>query len=168
MRVGFCSLTGCSGHEAGRNLLAAIYREETGQEMPNILTTVRGKPFFEHSPYYFSISHTSRHAFCVLSRTQVGIDAEELDRTVAFSHAGRILSPSEFRRFCVAGNPNRAFLAMWVLKEATAKYTGAGLTGCLNTTDFSPDDPRVFLHHGCIAAIVCQSENKEEITFHDF
>ena len=95
MRLGSSEIRGCSGHEAGRKLLEALYREETGEALPNILLSVRGKPFFENSPYHFSISHTDRHAFCALSRRPVGIDAEELDRTAprscpCFSPATRI------------------------------------------------------------------------------
>ena len=94
MRLGSSEIRGCSGHEAGRKLLEALYREETGEALPNILLSVRGKPFFENSPYHFSISHTDRHAFCALSRRPVGIDAEELDRAVRFSLVSRILSPA--------------------------------------------------------------------------
>ncbi len=168
MRLGSCALAGRSGHEAGRALLALLYREETGQPLPDILMTVRGKPYFENSPYYFSISHTARHAFCALSRRPVGIDAEELDRTVRFSLVSRILSPQELARFHAAGDRQRAFLALWVLKEATAKCTGAGLTGFPNGTDFFPDDPRVFHWRGCLVAVVGQEDSAEGRIFHDF
>ena len=46
MRLGSSEIRGCSGHEAGRKLLEALYREETGEALPNILLSVRGKPFF--------------------------------------------------------------------------------------------------------------------------
>lgn len=168
MRIGSCEIRGCSGHEAGRHLLEALYREETGQALPPILISVRGKPYFEHSPYYFSISHTDRHAFCALSRRPVGIDAEELDRAVRFSLVERALSPGELVRFRQADNPQRAFLSLWVLKEAAAKCTGAGLTGFPNRTDFSPDDPRVFSWRGCLVAVIGQADEKEGLITHDF
>lgn len=168
MRIGSCEIRGCSGHEAGRRLLEALYREETGQALPPILISVRGKPYFEHSPYYFSISHTDRHAFCALSRRPVGIDAEELDRAVRFSLVERALSPGELARFRQADNPQRAFLSLWVLKEAAAKCTGAGLTGFPNRTDFSPDDPRVFSWRGCLVAVIGQADEKEGRITHDF
>lgn len=168
MRLGSCALAGRSGHEAGRALLALLYREETGQPLPGILVSVRGKPYFENSPYYFSISHTSRHAFCALSRRPVGIDAEELDRAVRLSLVSRILSPPELVRFQEANDKQRAFLTLWVLKEATAKCTGAGLTGFPNSTDFSPDDPRVFPWQGCLVAVVGQEEGQEGMILHDF
>ena len=80
MKIGFCALEGRAGHEAGRQLLAKLYREETGEDLPEIRTTDRGKPYFPDSPWHFSISHTPKHAFCVLSRNNVAIDAEEADR----------------------------------------------------------------------------------------
>ncbi len=162
-----CELSGRSGHRAGRQLLERLYRQETGEPMPPIRLTPRGKPYFENSPYHFSITHTDRHAFCVLSHASVGIDAEELDRPVRFSLAKRIFSPAEQRRFAEATDRHQAFLALWVLKEAAAKCSGLGLTGFPNKTDFSPDDPRVHRWAGCLVAILCQG-GEEGVTYYDF
>ena len=167
MRAGSCGLRGLTGHQAGRWLLERLYRAETGLPLPPIRLTERGKPYFEDSPYHFSITHTDRHAFCVLSRVPVGIDAEELDRPVRFSLAERIFSPAEQLRFAAAVNPQEAFLALWVLKEAAAKCSGLGLTGFPNQTDFSPEDPRVRRWAGCLVAIVAQ-ETEEGVIYHDF
>ena len=167
MRAGSCGLRGLTGHQAGRWLLERLYRAETGLPLPPIRLTERGKPYFEDSPYHFSISHTDRHAFCVLSRVPVGIDAEELDRPVRFSLAERIFSPAEQLRFAAAVNPQEAFLALWVLKEAAAKCSGLGLMGFPNQTDFSPEDPRVRRWAGCLVAIVAQ-ETEEGVIYHDF
>ena len=167
MIAGCCTLNGCSGHHAGRLLLERLYRQAVGTELPRIQLSSRGKPYFEDSPYHFSITHTDRHAFCVLSRVPVGIDAEELDRPVRFSLAKRIFSPAEQLRFAAAANPQEAFLALWVLKEAAAKCSGLGLMGFPNQTDFSPEDPRVRRWAGCLVAIVAQ-ETEEGVIYHDF
>ena len=168
MIAGCCTLNGCSGHHAGRLLLERLYRQAVGTELPRIQLSSRGKPYFEESPWFFSISHTSRHAFCVLSHAPVGIDAEELDRPVRLSLAERILSPAELPRFSQADDPHRAFLALWVLKEAAAKCSGLGLTGFPNKTDFSPDDPRVREWNGCLVAIVTENGTEEQVTCYDF
>ena len=76
MILDVCELLGRTGHEAGRQLLEQMYRRMTGQPVPEIRTTDRGKPFFVDSSLHFSISHTPKHAFCVLSENNVGIDAE--------------------------------------------------------------------------------------------
>lgn len=162
-----CSLGGLSGHQAGRSLLQRLYREEIGGEMPRIRLTARGKPYFENSPWYFSITHTNRHAFCVIASVPVGIDAEELDRPISLALAKRILSPTEQLRFAQAGDQHRAFLALWVLKEATAKCSGLGLTGFPNHTDFSPEDPRVLQWAGCLVAIAAR-EGDEGVIYRDF
>ena len=82
MKIASCELFGQTGHEAGRQLLRQLYREETGEDLPEILTADRGKPYFPDSPWHFSISHTPKHAFCVLSRKNIAIDAEEADRNI--------------------------------------------------------------------------------------
>ena len=156
MKLAFCALNGQTGHEAGRQLLARLYREETGNDLPPIRKTDRGKPYFEDSPYHFSISHTPKHAFCVLAEENIAIDAEELDRPIDLRLAGKILSPGEKARFDAAEDKRRALLAFWVLKEAAVKLTGQGLRGYPNHTDFSPKDPRVQEIGGCLVAIMTE------------
>lgn len=154
MRIAACALEGRTGQEAGRALLAELYRQETGEDLPPVLKTERGKPYFENSPYHFSISHTPKHAFCVLSRENVAIDAEELDRAINLRLAEKILSPSEKIRFDAAPDKRRALLTFWVLKEAAAKLSGEGLRGYPNHTDFSLEDPRVREMEGCLVAVL--------------
>jgi len=158
VRLAFYSLDGQTGHEAGRALLARLYQEETGETLPPIVKSGRGKPFFANSPWYFSISHTRKHAFCVLDRENVAIDAEELDRRVDLRLAERILSPGEKAQFDAATDKRRALLTFWVLKEAAAKLSGEGLRGFPNHTNFSLDDPRVREKDGCLVAILREGE----------
>ena len=44
MKIASCALDGRTGHEAGRALLAALYREETGLDLPSIAIAAGGKP----------------------------------------------------------------------------------------------------------------------------
>ena len=154
MRIAHCILTDQTGHQAGRQLLRDLYRQETGEELPEIAVTDRGKPYFPDSPWHFSISHTPKHAFCVLSKTNVAIDAEETDRKVNLKLAEKILSPDEKRQFDTAENKARALLIFWVLKEAAAKLSGEGLRGYPNHTNFSLEDPRVTETDGCLVAVL--------------
>lgn len=154
MRIAHCRLDGLTGHEAGRHLLAELYRQEAGRDLPKILTTDRGKPYFPDSELHFSISHTPHHAFCVLSEHNVGIDAEEADRNINLKLADRILSPGEQAQYESAADSRIALLTFWVLKEAAAKLSGEGLRGYPNHTDFSLDDPRVTQIDGCIVAVL--------------
>ena len=154
MFLAYCSLDGRTGHEAGRMLLAKLYREATGKPKPPIVILPGGKPVFEDSPWHFSISHTPRHAFCALSEKNIGIDAEELDRPVNLRLAEKILSPAEKAQFDAAPDKQKALLTFWVLKEAEAKLTGKGIRGFPNHTNFSLDDPRVEEVDGCILAVL--------------
>ena len=154
MIIGSCELSGRTGHEAGRQLLQQLYRAQTGQALPEILVTDRGKPYFADSPWHFSISHTPKHAFCVLSRNNISIDAEELDRKINLKLADKILSPSERMQFDAAENKEKALLTLWVLKEAAAKLSGEGLRGYPNHTHFSLEDPRVTELDGCLVAVM--------------
>ncbi len=154
MILGGCDLNGRSGHEAGRALLSELYLRETGEALPPILIAPGGKPYFENSPWHFSITHTKRRAFCVLSRGEVGIDAEELDRNIQLKLAEKILSPGEKAQYDAAPDKTRALLTFWVLKEALVKLTGEGLRGYPNHTNFSLTDPRVREIRGCLVAIL--------------
>ena len=154
MRLVWCKLEGQTGHEAGRQLLAEVYRAETGEDLPEIRLTDRGKPYFPDSPWHFSISHTRLHAFCVLEKHNIAIDAEELDRKMNLKLAEKILSSMEKRQFDAAENKERALLIFWVLKEAAAKLSGEGLRGYPNHTHFSLEDPRVTELDGCILAVM--------------
>lgn len=158
MIFSWCALDGRTGHEAGRALLAELYRRETGEALPPIVISPRGKPFFADSPWHFSISHTRKHAFCVLDRENIAVDAEELDRRVELRLAERILSPREKEQFEAAADKTRSLLTFWVLKEAAAKLSGEGLRGFPNHTNFSLDDPRVREIEGCVVAILQEGE----------
>ena len=149
-------LQGRTGHEAGRDLLAGMYFRETGEPLPEIRISERGKPYFPDSPWHFSISHTKRRVFCALSRVNVGIDAEELDRTIRHALARKVLSPSEWQQYEAASDKSRAFLTFWVLKEAAAKLAGTGLQGYPNHTAFSLDDSRVQFQDGCVIAVLTE------------
>jgi len=159
MWIAYEALHGGNGHEVGLALLTRLYRQHTGQSLPAIARTQRGKPYFVDSPLHFSISHTKKHVFCALSETPIGIDAEEVDRLVNPKLATKILSPGELRQYEEADDKNKALLTFWVLKEAAAKLSGEGLQGYPNHTDFSLDDPRVMQHDGCLLAVM--TEEKE-------
>ena len=147
-------LQGATGHEMGRQLLGQLYAGHVGGEMPPILTQPQGTPYFAQGPWHFSISHTPRHAFCVLADVPVGMDAEEMDRQIDLRLAPRILSPQELTRWEAAADPRLALLKLWVLKEAQGKLTGKGVGFHPRHTNFDPDDPRVQLRDGCLVAVL--------------
>ena len=148
-------------HRAGRALLSQLYREATGLKLPALEVTERGKPYIPGEDWHFSITHTPRHTLCVLARTPVGIDAEEMDRQIDLRLADKILSPGEKAQYDRAEDKRRALLTFWVLKEAQAKATGEGLRVYPDHTDFSLADPRVQEMDGCLVAVI-ETEDKEK------
>ena len=156
MKIAGEALNGRTGHQAGRELLARMYREETGRECPEIAVADRGKPYFVDGSRHFSISHTKHYVFCALSDRPVGLDAEEQDRKVDLRLAHRVLSESEKVRYEASDDKKAALLRLWVLKEAAAKLTGEGLQGFPNQTDFDPADPRIMEMNGCYVAVMTE------------
>ena len=155
MRIAFARLCGRDGHRVGRELLEQL----CGGNVPEIAVTDNGKPYFADQKLHFSISHTKDHAFCCLSRHNVGLDAEEMDRPVSPALAGKILSENERAKHAAAADPDAAVLRLWVLKEAYAKLTGRGLGDYLYETDFDPADPRIMIIDGCFVAVLEEKEN---------
>lgn len=151
-------LDGRSGHDVGRQLLARLYREHVRGALPEIQTAPMGKPYFAEGAWHFSISHSQNHAFCALCDCPVGIDAEELTRSVPPKLAENILSPGEKAQYDVADDKNRALLIFWVLKEAEAKLTGQGIKLHPTDTDFMLTDSRIREVDGCLVAIFTQEE----------
>ena len=147
-------ITPGSGHREGRKLLEQMFLQHAGASLPEILVTERGKPHFKDSPWHFSISHCKHHVFCALSLAPVGIDAEEMDRNIRPELAWKILSPMERQQYETAEDKNLALLTFWVLKEARVKFTGEGLKGYPNHTQFRLTDPRVRQLHNCLVAVI--------------
>ena len=157
-------LNGLDSRVAGKLLLARMYEELTGEEMPLIEKAPRGKPYFPGSNLHFSITHTKTTVFCAISDAEIGIDAEDLDRKVSPALAQKILSPYEYAQYeaLPEEEQNEALLRFWVLKEAEVKCSGLGLRGYPNHTRFDLDDPRVQKLAGCMVAVIQAEEPQVE------
>lgn len=148
----FRRIDGMDAHTEGRTLLSDMYRYLMQREMPQILIGPQGKPFFMDDSLHFSISHTKSHLFCLLSDTPVGIDSEEISRSVNPRLAEKILSEYELKQYLSSEDKNRALLSFWVMKEAAAKYTGKGINGYPNNTNFSLNEKGLYIFDECIVA----------------
>ena len=95
----------------------------------------------------------------MLAPYPVGIDAEETDRNVDLRLADKILSAAEKVLFEEAADQRKALLRLWVLKEAAAKFSGEGLRGYPNRTDFDPGDERILEIDGCYVAVLKENDH---------
>ena len=150
------ALDGRDGHSVGRALLTRAYRQATGENLPKIALTERGKPYFPDGKRHFSISHTKNFVFCALSDRNIGLDAEEKGRKVTPAMIEKFTSPAEKLR--LGSDPQDAFLRLWVQKEASAKLTGRGMGNWLKNTDFYPESPKLQEINGCYVAVL-EEEN---------
>lgn len=156
LKIDSWALNGLDSRVAGKLLLQQMYEELTGEEMPPIGKMPRGKPYFQEGGLHFSITHTKTTVFCAISDVPVGLDAEDITRTVNPSLAEKILSPYEYAQYEAVDEAckNEALLRFWVLKEAEVKCSGLGLRGYPNHTAFDLDDPRVQQIGGCLVAVI--------------
>ena len=133
--------TASRGGLDARRLLNQLYEETAGQPMPPLLRHEHGKPYFSQGPLHCSITHTRTMAFCALSDGEIGLDAEQLSRHTRPALVRKVLSAQEYRLWQEAQEPDRVFLTLWTLKEATVKYTGDGLRGYPNHLNFDLQGP---------------------------
>ncbi len=90
-----------------------------------------GKPFLPAAPaLHFSLTHTDRLTAVALHTSPVGCDAEPADRSV---EEATFSIMSEEERAWLLGLPTavarqRAFIRLWVIKEAYVKALGLGLS----------------------------------------
>lgn len=150
--LGYRLLDGMDPHEAGLMLLSDMYQMICGGKMPELEITPRGKPFFRDNPIYFNISHTPKRVACLMDYQPVGLDVEELDRTFSSSLPKKVLSQMEYVQYEQAANSEKIFLHFWVLKEASVKLSGEGLTGYPNNTNFCIEKYPVIDFDGCLFA----------------
>lgn len=105
-------------------LLSQILREGYGiSALPAIATNEYGKPFFENSPLFFSISHCMKAVVVLVEERPVGVDVQELLEDISPALAARIAAP----RDPAAMTPTE-LTALWTQKEASAKLDGKGLS----------------------------------------
>jgi 4'-phosphopantetheinyl transferase len=116
-------------------------------------TNLQGKPTLADPislPFQFNVSHTKGMALLAVTvEHAVGIDVEQLDRTVSdHDIATRYFSPRESAYLSSLSPEHRTqeFLTYWTCKEAYLKMRGIGLTGGLARCEITLDPDGVKAH----------------------
>ena len=123
-------------HMAAEKLLAAGLYKEFGLKLafePRAKGE-HGKPFLTLQPrIHYNISHSGKYVMCVIAGQEVGIDIQE-HRKVNYERLVQRMVPSDMvREILESDEPEKAFFAQWVLREAYIKWTGEGLARDLRT-----------------------------------
>ncbi|MBQ8229909.1 MAG: 4'-phosphopantetheinyl transferase superfamily protein [Clostridia bacterium] len=123
-----------SAYPSSERAIEKILRDVFGAENAVIARTETGKPYLaDHLGLFFSVAHTDELLFVAFSDTEVGIDAERLDRAVDYLSIVKKFPVAEREEISSA----RQFLERWVVKESAVKYLGSTLAKELKTLCFS-------------------------------
>ncbi len=137
---------------AARVFLKQILARYTGRPADTIQFTENryGKPKlicgFTDPPVCFNLSHSGHVAVCALTLTHdIGVDIEDMQRTIDLSIADRFFSNQEAQAIDRAAPSLKQslFYRFWTLKEAYAKATGRGLAMGLDQFSFVLDSPEI-------------------------
>lgn len=123
-------------HMIGEKLLEAALNREYGRNLAFEPRAVgeHGKPFFTLQPgIHYNITHSGKYAACIMAGEEVGIDIQEHRPVNMERMLGRMVPADMVREILDADEPEKAFFAQWVLREAYIKWTGAGLSRDLHT-----------------------------------
>ena len=118
-------------HELARRLLYAALKEEYDIDRESLVIQrgEYGKPYFEHCPVRFNLSHCGQGGkglvCCALSEFEVGVDCAPL-RPYDDRLARRICTDSEYTALQTAADPGKLLMTLWTQKESYMKLTGAG------------------------------------------
>jgi len=102
-----------------------LYRmlEEAGLPPGTVAFTETGKPYFEGSGVFFSLSHSKDVCAAAVADRPVGVDVEICRESYNPRLIRRSLTEAELAVF------DGDFTRIWCRKEAAGKMTGEGITG---------------------------------------
>ena len=128
-------------HEQGQRLCVLAYqllkqglREVYGiTENPVFEYNEHGKPsIVGHPEIFFNLSHCKEAAVCGISDQPVGIDVESI-REYKEGLVHYSMNDEEIRLIETSEHPDRAFIRLWTMKEASLKLIGTGISNDLKT-----------------------------------
>ncbi len=121
---------------AARALLCYILHRCFGLTDFTVECDVNGKPYITGGNLHFNLSHSGKYAFCVCGTEKVGCDIEQIknfnERVVE-----RFFCEKERAVLKQSDDASAVFTKLWTLKESALKFSGAGISGGLDSYDFS-------------------------------
>ncbi len=118
-------------------LLFEILRKEFNLSAFTVVCDENGKPYIKNSPLHFNLSHSGDYVLCLCGTEKVGCDIQtkcEYKEKVA----KRFFTEREYEFLCKSEEKELDFTRIWTMKESILKYHGDGISGGLDSYDFSP------------------------------
>ena len=115
-------------------LLKQALREGYGiKENPIFEYNEHGKPSIAgHPEIHFNLSHCKEAAVCAVNDQPVGVDVESI-REYKEGLVHYSMNDDEISQIESSEHPDRAFIRLWTMKEATLKLVGTGISNDLKT-----------------------------------
>ena len=119
-------------------------RDATSRPSCRLVADTHGKPHLSPASkprLWFNLTHTDGLVACALARKPVGIDAEQVTRSIDWlGIAERFFAREEVEwiRSVPSNEVARAFLKIWTMKEAVVKAAGRGLAMPLDSFAIDP------------------------------
>lgn len=120
----------------GRVLLGYMLKRAYGMDSYKLSYGENGKPYLETGGIFFSISHSDDLVLCSVGEREIGADVQSLQEYKP-RVAKRFFAVNEVSYIEKAENKDRAFIKLWTLKESILKKEGTGISGGLDSYDFS-------------------------------
>ena len=136
------------------NLAILLSRNGIDTKGLNISKTPDGKPYFENSNIFFSISHTDKYFAVAIADSEVGIDIESkaMSDNKQQSIAKRFFLPSEAEYII----DRESFLKVWTFKEAYAKMKGVSLSVIMDKVNATDDSiSKIYKKYNDAVICVC-------------
>ena len=115
----------CADHLARKMLAEALGCDPASISLGR---TESGKPYLEHSPMEFNLSHSGNYAVCAIHTSPIGADLEVL-RPIRPELCKRVCNEEEFSFIYAEGRfDSERFFRIWTAKEAFLKHQGRGIS----------------------------------------
>lgn len=95
-----------------------------------------GKPYIVGVNLHFNLSHSGKYVLCVCGDERVGCDIQIIKK-YNDKIARRFFTSDEYTALSSSDNSETHFITLWALKESVLKFKGSGISGGLETYDFS-------------------------------
>ncbi|AIT09529.1 4-phosphopantetheinyl transferase [Candidatus Francisella endociliophora] len=143
-----------------------------------VFSITNSKPYLANGSLFFNISHTQDQIVMTVSNSEVGIDAEEVNKTRnILKIAKRYFDTNEYASLVQNSQQSVDFYTLWTLKEAQVKRSSLGIAKELREAIFYKNENQQWLsekyqndfvtvfHNDLVISICCENIMQKQISF---